>query len=75
MENVKLVKAATHAPRTGYNKAMWDAVAAMPGIEKGVSVEDLRAHLLAEVPEQQPSHALAHIKYLVRSKGALEVAA
>lgn len=68
---VKLAKTVTHAPRTGYNLAMWQAVQSCKGIQTGVPMATLHAHLLAQVPAQQPSHATAHIKYLLRSKGAL----
>lgn len=68
---VKLAKQVTHSPRTEYNRAMWEAVTQCKGITTGVPVADLIKHCLAAVPEQQPSHALAHVKYLLRSKGAL----
>jgi len=72
MQKVKIVKQPTHAPRTQYNAAMWQAVQECKGIATGVAVADLVAHCMQQVPEQQPSHALAHVKYLLRSKGALE---
>ena len=71
MQNVKLASKATHNPRTGYNLAMWQAVQSCKGIATGVPMATLHAHLMAQVTNQQPSHATAHIKYLLRSKGAL----
>lgn len=73
MKNVALAKQTTHAPRTQYNSDMWAAVQSCKGINTaaGVSVQALVAHCMEQVPAQQPSHALAHVKYLLRSKGAL----
>ncbi len=73
MQNVKLAKQTTHAPRTQYNAAMWQAVQSCKGISTaaGVPVATLVQHCVAQVPAQQQSHALAHVKYLLRSKGAL----
>ena len=71
MQNVKLVKGANHAPRTAYNQAMWDAVTNCKGIATGVPVAVLHAHCMAAVPTQSVGHCTAHIKYLVRQKGAL----
>ena len=68
---IKLVKGATHNPHTGYNQAMWQAVQTCPNIATGVPLAQLHAHLLAQVPAQAPNHATAHIKYLLRQKGAL----
>ncbi len=70
---VAISKAATHAPRTGYNAAMWAAVATAPGIATGITFAALHAHLLAQVPGQSPQHCTAHIKYLLRQKAALVV--
>ena len=71
--NLALSKTATHAPRTGYNQAMWAAVNSAPGIATGITFAALHAHLLAQVPGQSPQHCTAHIKYLVRQKAALVV--
>jgi len=71
--NLALSKTATHAPRTGYNAAMWAAVASAPGITTGIAFAALHAHLLAQVPGQSPQHCTAHIKYLLRQKAALVV--
>ncbi len=72
---VKLSSKANHNPRTGYNQAMWAAVQSCKGITTtGVTMQALQEHCMAQVPEQQPSHATAHIKYLLRSKGALVAA-
>ena len=71
MQNIKLVKGANHSPRTAYNQAMWAAVQAMPKIATGVTVAALHAHCMAAVPTQSVGHCTAHIKYLVRQKGAL----
>ena len=75
MQNVILVKGANHAPRTGYNLAMWAAVATCKGITTGVPMATLHAHLMAAVPTQSVGHCTAHIKYLVRQKGALALVA
>ena len=71
MQNVKLVKGANHSPRTSYNQAMWAAVTSCKGIATGVAVSALHAHCMAQVPTQSVGHCTAHIKYLVRQKGAL----
>ena len=75
MQNIKLVKGASHAPRTGYNQAMWAAVIAMPKIGSGVPVAELHKYLMEQVPTQSKGHCTAHIKYLVRQKGALQFVA
>lgn len=62
---------ARHAPRTGYNLAMWQAIAAVPNIAQGVTFANLHAALMAAVPGQAPHHCTAHVKYLLRQKGAL----
>jgi len=72
---IKLVKGANHAPRTGYNVAMWAAVNNCKGIATGVPMATLHSHLLAQVPTQSVGHCTAHIKYLVRQKGALALVA
>ena len=72
---VKLATKPVHNPRTGYNKAMWAAVQSCKGITTtGATMQALQKHCMEQVPEQQPSHAGAHIKYLLRSKGALVAA-
>jgi hypothetical protein len=68
---VKLAANATHNPRTGYNQQMWQAVQGCKGIATGVTIANLHQHLMAQVPTQSPHHCTAHIKYLLRSKGAL----
>lgn len=73
-QNVMLVKTPTHAPRTGYNHAMWQAVLNCKGIATGVPMATLHKHLLAAVPTQSPQHCTAHIKYLLRQKAALTLA-
>ena len=71
VSKVKLVKSAAHAPRTAYNQSMWVAVQACPNIGTGVAMSVLHAHCLKQVPGQSVGHCTAHIKYLVRQKGAL----
>ena len=69
--NLAIAKAASHAPRTGYNLAMWQAVTSAPNIAKGIAFAALHKHCLEQVPGQSPQHCTAHIKYLLRQKGAL----
>ena len=71
---IKLAKQVTHGPRTGYNLAMWQAVTSAPKIATGITFAALHAHCLEQVPSQSPQHCTAHIKYLLRQKGALVAA-
>lgn len=73
-QKIKLAKVVNHAPRTGYNLAMWQAISACPDIAKGVPVADLHKYLMDAVPTQSVGHCTAHIKYLLRQKGALVAA-
>ncbi len=68
---VQMAKTVTHAPRTNYNQQMWAAVQGCKGIKAGVPMATLHAHVMATVPHQSAHHVTAHIKYLLRSKGAL----
>lgn len=72
MQNVKMATTVTHSPRTQFNAQVWQAVQNCKGINTaaGVPFATLQAHIVAKVP-QSPHHATAHIKYLLRSKGAL----
>ena len=72
MQNVKMAKTVTHAPRTAFNASVWAAVQSCKGITSpaGVPFATLQQHIVAQAP-QSPHHATAHIKYLLRSKGAL----
>lgn len=74
MQHVALCKAPTHAPRTGYNLAMWEAVVTCPNIGAGVPMATLVEHCMQAVP-QSPHHAVAHVKYLLRQKAALTAVA
>ena len=72
MQNVKLAKTVTHTARTAFNVQVWQAVQNCKGINTaaGVPFATLQAHIVQQAP-QSPHHATAHIKYLLRSKGAL----
>ena len=67
-----MAKTVTHAPRTAFNASVWAAVQSCKGINTaaGVPFATLQAHIVQQAP-QSPHHATAHIKYLLRSKGAL----